>query len=319
MKYLFFLLIISVFSAQCAVKTWTTIYGSKFGSGGFGIACDSKNNMYAAGRTMAGFDKQKHTGYTDDACLSKFAPNGVIKWTKLWGSYDFDTAYDIAFDTNNNIYVAGWANGPVDGQPYLGKGDFCLTKFNSDGTQLWVKLWGSREADWCSGIVSYGNELYISGVTDGDVDNQKPTGRYDLYFVNLATNGMILSSKLWGSDKNDYTGKICSDDNENFYITGETFGSFDGQKNKAIEDAPNIFSSNDADWKWNKKGTVGKIKRKDKSIFKIKGANSQKRKIIVKISDNNFTNVFSDLNINVNFSNRQKGSISVQPDFKGKF
>ncbi len=543
MKYLLFLLIISVLSVQSTVKTWTTIYGAKFGSGGFGIACDSKNNMYAAGRTMGAFDKQKHTGYTDDACLSKFAPNGkrrwtkiwgtqdqdgcygitvdkddniivvgylsgsidgqpflgekdlfaakynsdgkriwlkiwgtesydyaknvtsddkgniyvvgttmgefpgyvntswndvcvsklnssgellwvrqfgssasdfgesiavnnnneilvcggtrgpldgqpgvgdmdlflkcystngVTKWAKLWGSYDFDVAYDIAFDTNNNIYIAGWANGPVDGQPYIGKGDFCLTKFNYEGTQLWVKLWGSSEADWCSGIVLHENKLYISGVTDGDVDGQKSIGRYDLYFAEVNTNGEIQSSKLWGSDKNDYSGKICSDNLGMFYIIGETFGSFGGQKNKAIEDAPNIFvsafeastnlnitsskgkigknkfkasffhispveyyfngsvtvtvnnvtnvfSSDDAVWKWNKKGTVGKIKRNDKSIFKIKGVNPQKRKIMVKLYDNNFTNGISDLNINVNFSNGQKGNISVQPDSKGKF
>lgn len=540
-KLILLFLFFASYNGLSVIKTWTTIYGAKFGSAGFDVSCDSKNYIYAAGRTLAGFDNQKHTGPFDDACLSKlssdgkriwtriwgtqdedgcyaaatdnndnifvagyisgsidnqpyvaeedcfiskfnsngerlwtkmfgtelydyikcitidtngniyvagttygnfgtftnqgwqdifvakFSPtseliwlkqfgsarddtvesiiwnnnnneilvcggigsfdgfvskgfldlflrcydsDGNEKWTKMWGSSGFDTAYGIAIDTNNNIFVAGWANGSVDGQTYLGEGDFCLTKFNSDGLKEWLKLWGTEQADWLRDIIFIDNKFFVAGTTIGGTSEQNPFGREDIYFAEISSNGSIISERLSGSKERDYAGKLTADSSKNIYLIGETFGSFNGQKNKAIKDAPNIFvsafnsatnlnittangkvkpgkfnakifhqipveyffngavtvavnnitnvfSSDDGEWKWNKKGTAGKIKRADKSIMKIKGANPKKRKIILKILDGDFNYITS--NLWIGFSNGQSDSTKIISDPKGKF
>ena len=69
------------------------------------------------------------------------------QWTKLVGSSGTDDITQLAIDSNNNIYIAGYTYGNLDGNTNSGGNDSFLTKFNSLGEKQWTKLVGSTGYD----------------------------------------------------------------------------------------------------------------------------------------------------------------------------
>ncbi len=126
----------------------------------YGIAVDSKGNIYLAGDKYGG----DSLGY--DMCLVKYNSSGDFQWYQLWGGIGYESGKAIAIDSSDNIYLAG-----VTTTFSEAKGDICLVKYNSGGTQLWNTTWGGDEEEVVSDIVldSSGN-VYLVGNTDLDGD-----------------------------------------------------------------------------------------------------------------------------------------------------
>ena len=119
-----------------------------------GVAVDSSDNIYAAGRADD----------TAEALLAKYNSSGTLQWQrKLTDGANYSTFYAISIDSSDNIYVAG--DGPVD----TGTRDALLAKYNTSGTLQWQRGLGkSSKYSSFTGIDfdSSGN-IYVSGA-DGD-------------------------------------------------------------------------------------------------------------------------------------------------------
>jgi outer membrane protein assembly factor BamB len=162
----------------------------------------------------------------------KYNSSGTKQWTKLLGvSGKYSEAYGIAIDTSNNIYIAGYTNGTLDGNTLAGTYDLFITKFNSSGTKQWTKLLGvSGKTTYAFGVaVDSGSNIYITGYTNGNLDGNTLTGTTDFFITMYNSSGTKQWTKQLGvSGKNTYAYGITVDSASNAYVTGYTLGGLDG-------------------------------------------------------------------------------------------
>ena len=159
-----------------------------------------------------------------------FADEGTTVWSRIWGSSDTDIGFGVCVDRDKNVYVAGWTFGTFDGQANNGSRDLCLTKYNSNGTKQWTRIWGSSDTDLGYGVSvdSVGN-IYVAGHTSGSFDGQSNNGGWDLCLTKYNSSGTKQWTRIWGSSSPDFGRSVSVDSADNIYVAGYTEGSFDGQ------------------------------------------------------------------------------------------
>ena len=132
----------------------------------FDSTVDAGGNVYVGGGTTGSLEGS--ISGTRDAWLAKLDSNGNQLWTQQFGTTEVETAWAIAND-GSNTYVVGDTSGDL-GNTNQGGRDVYLTKFDSDGNQLWSQQFGSPSFDQSFGVTTddRGN-IYVSGQTIGDV------------------------------------------------------------------------------------------------------------------------------------------------------
>ena len=222
-------------------KLWTkqlgapsaTVYGS-------GIATDPSGNAYVAGFTSQGLDGNTLVGFYD-FFLTKYDTSGTKLWTKELGvNFGFALAAAVATDASSNIFVAGSTTGNLDGVTHTGVQDAFLVKYNSSGTKQWTKLLGVvSHGTSVSGVAtdSSGN-IYIAGITDGNLDGNTLTGIKDLFLTKYDSTGAKQWTKLLGGNGVTLnTMGISLDSSGNIFLVGNSNGGVDGNTSLGITDA----------------------------------------------------------------------------------
>lgn len=141
------------------------------------VVTDADNNTYALGSfsEQFNFDGQTYSvispggGGQTDLFIAKFSPQGEPLFFKRFGGNWYDTPYDIALDSNNNIYASVALQFPTlyfeDTTFQNSLAEACIVKFDSAGnfTQL---INTSNSLLFSNGEIQIiGNSIYcISGV-----------------------------------------------------------------------------------------------------------------------------------------------------------
>ncbi|MCY7362318.1 MAG: SBBP repeat-containing protein, partial [Ignavibacteria bacterium] len=143
------------------------------------LVIDRYNNIYITGRSWGG------NATKNDYMTLKYSPSGELLWSKRfdWLVSRNDQPYSVALDSNDNVYVTGFAAGSLtnNGDESL---DMVTVKYNSSGDQLWVRSFGGSNEymDWGYSVVCdrFGN-LYVSGFTLSTtlLNNDIITVKYD--------------------------------------------------------------------------------------------------------------------------------------------
>lgn len=224
-------------------KLWTKVFAGPIPAG---IACDSIGRIYLTGYTtnMTTMDGVAVNG-TNDAFLIQFDANGNKAWTKLTGAIGKDTRSNgITTDSSGNIYLTGSTNGSIDDQIKSGGVlDLLIIKFDSSGNRVWTRQVGftgnpfavSNKTSTGMGVkVGKDQELYVTGFTNGNLDNQThsdPTSdRKNLFLTKYDFNG----TKVWTSiaGQKGYISEsysITTDPQGHPYLTGYTNGPLNGE------------------------------------------------------------------------------------------
>ena len=159
------------------LKKWTRQIGSSASDNVEDLYVDSNGNVYIAGGSKGSLDNNSNAG-SYDIFLMKFNTSGEKQWTRQWGTSAGDGAYGIDVDSFGNIYVNGSTYGDLDGNTNKGMSDLFLTKYNSSGSKQWTKQVGTTSMDWTQALSSDSSgNIYVSGVTAGDLDGNKNAGR----------------------------------------------------------------------------------------------------------------------------------------------
>lgn len=120
---------------------WIRQFGTENDDCGMVLAIDTSGNLYVAGMTSGTFPGQTSSG-AQDVFLAKFNPAGCQLWVRQFGTSRHDFGNGVAVDTWGNIYVSGFTQGGTfPGQVNLGGEDAFLAKYDSNGNQIWIRVW----------------------------------------------------------------------------------------------------------------------------------------------------------------------------------
>lgn len=233
------------------------------------IAKDDSNYVYASGYFSAGMSIGNNNvnvaivanATSKEIWHAKFNPSGSCVWAISGGEYFDDRILGMGADAQGNTVVTGtfWQtsvgmnlNGySIAGPPGTG-GDQCFVfKVSPSGTVLWGKSFASNSGDDQGMDACFANngDIYVCGFMTGNylktgtdtVAINTTTGNYEYpyWLVKMDAAGNVQWGKTFGNLPYDTSHfkyierdiAICSDENNNVYVTGgfDHTRDFDGQ------------------------------------------------------------------------------------------
>jgi len=211
---------------------WSEQWGSNQNDYGTALAIDSNNDVYLTGYTEGELSEATNAGGRD-IFLIKFNSNGNKLWTKQFGFLNDDLSNSMAIDSNDNIYISGFKNHDVDDQDYI-SGEAFLTKFNSNGVEIWNKKLNSSLFDSGTSLVVDEENIYMLGTTFGSLDSNITLGESDIFLSKYNIDGQKAWTKQFGSQYSDFGSSLAIDSYKNIWITGSM--NLDNEENSSHSD-----------------------------------------------------------------------------------
>ena len=248
---------LSRFSSS-GVLLWGTYYHATVGIAGAphlfeDIACDASGNVYAA--TGSGINSpylvtpnafQTQSNGNGDALLVKFNPSGQRLWATYYGGSATETAYGVACDNDQNVYITGQTGSLSDiatpgswqsscNNCQGGQSDGFLAKFDSSGNRIWATYFGGPSGDvlWrvkCDAddnVHAVGHTISFSDIASPGCHqpvhgNPLNPSQFDGMLIKFDSAGQRLWSTYYGGEGYDSFGDIAVKDNRRVYLAGVT-------------------------------------------------------------------------------------------------
>ena len=138
-------------------RTLNTVGQSK-GDFGYGVAVDSSDNLYVAGRS------HDPVGFYD-LFVSKWNSSGSVLWQRTLASSAVDADWGkIDVDSSDNVYVVGYSK-------LSGTMDILIAKYDTSGSIQWQRTLSGAGSELGYGLaVDSSNDFYVVGRTDSTGD-----------------------------------------------------------------------------------------------------------------------------------------------------
>ncbi len=206
---------------------YSTLYGGYSYDVIAEIDIDSKNNVWATGRSSGGFSSTtggaSYSGDYDGFIIG-VSEQGKLLHSGFIGTSNSDIAEGIAIDSKDNIYVSGHTlsrNFQVNGQfseKYFGGQDAFLVKYSPQLDRLWFTYFGGSGSDWGSNLeIDAQDNVYMSGYTNSFTLPNKISsiqngnaGGMDMYLAKFDVEGKNIWSTFYGGSNNE--GRTTTDD-----------------------------------------------------------------------------------------------------------
>lgn len=219
---------------------WAKQFGGKYVDRALRITADRHNHLYIAGEFASeGASPPLYASATfgnititchgaGDAYVAKLDTAGNVIWVKGMGGKLGNTAFGLASDADDNIFISGNVASPAHFDSLqlnfsTGGGTF-LAKYDSSGHALWVRgatgnlnvLYGgavavdSKGNSYTTSLI-YGNPAYFGSTTVvGD----------DAIIAKYNSSGVLQWAKPAGDNNDDEATNIITDASCNIYVTG---------------------------------------------------------------------------------------------------
>ncbi len=247
--------VLSLFSSYTAGQSfhradhtpkWTRAesFGGSGPDSGSAVKVDARGNRYVTGgfSLTARFGNQTLTsaGGTD-IFLAKFGSSGELRWLLRAGGPGDDVGHDIAFDREQNIYLAGSftdsatflsVNGPAKRVTGIGLTIF-LAKYDPAGKLVWVQTgtasFNGQNEGFGVAIDAATGTVFITGIAQGDTifsssDGAEHTvpgvGSWHMFLVKYDTDGNFHWGQTNEASPNSIPHKVAVDAHHNAYVTG---------------------------------------------------------------------------------------------------
>ncbi len=229
---------------SAGVRQWATYYGGTELDRSYYSDLDSEGNIYIAGQTVSttGIASNGHQntygGGSFDGFLVKFNTSGERQWGTYYGGAVYETGYDCATDSDDNIYLAGATNSPTGiaegghnnapaSTPF---NEAYLVKFNAEGQRIWGTYFGGTSFDngWgCTvdpqdNVYLAGSANSIDGIAFNAHQEENGGGMWDAFLAKFNSGGTLLWSTFYGGSATE-SGFACATDLAgNVYLTGHS-------------------------------------------------------------------------------------------------
>ncbi|MFB2970208.1 S8 family serine peptidase [Aerosakkonema sp. BLCC-F183] len=247
-------------------EIWKRVFSSEdgafvMGDGARGVGVDGAGNVYIAGSTMGSFDVLKSVQKitpNQDVFITKYDSDGNQLWVKDFGSSKHEYPWSMTVDSAGSIYMVGYTEGAFGGES-KGSDDAFVTKYDSDGNQVWLRQFGTVATDRAFGIsLDNTGNVYISGFSSGSLDGNINSGGSDSLVVKYDNSGNHLWTKQFGTTSSDNATTISIDKTGSIYLAGITKGGLDGKNNAGLNDVFITRYDSNGNRSWSDQlGTVG--------------------------------------------------------------
>ncbi len=168
---------------ETGLRLWTRQIGTSGNEGANGVAVDPANGgVLIIGYTVGDLWGQGSLGGYD-VFVARFTSGGDTEFIRQHGTPENDYG-NALFIQDNNLYIVGRTDGPLDGTPQAGGGDAFLSKWGLDGTPQWNRRWGSSAEDRLLGVTSDAPARVVGvGYTRGTMPQNTSSGDMDILVV----------------------------------------------------------------------------------------------------------------------------------------
>lgn len=194
------------------------------------LATDSQGNVWIAGDANGAYIDSQIGDY--DAWLIKLDENAAIVASLQFGTAFKDFVSAVTTDSGDNLLVTGRFLNDSSGRD----SDVWLAKFDSSGTQLWRRQFGTTKYDSPAGVATDSSDnVYVAGSTDGPLAGAL-RGPRDAFLIKFDSAGNKLWRQQIGTVDVDEGQAVTTDGEGNVYLAGTTVGNIAGT-NKGPTDA----------------------------------------------------------------------------------
>ena len=180
------------------INVWTKQLGSESNDHSGIVTIDNKGNIYQAGTlNWIPASNKVHKRF-----LKKYNNTGTLLWSKEFLTLGYIHA--ISVDDNGTVYLAA---SEVTERTYERHGytynvyAALAMAINADGETIWRKVLdnGAVSTDSVQSIfINTEDEILIAGTTSGAFDGYQNSGKSDLFFAKLSTDGTVQWIKQFG-------------------------------------------------------------------------------------------------------------------------
>ena len=159
-----------------------------------------------------------------NAFIMKHTFEGNLSWyIPLGASLLPDEAIKVLTSPTGGIYVVGVTAGAFEINGSKGYTDIFLARFENNGSQSWVKQFGTAGRDFPNdAVIDRNGDIYIAAVTDGNLSNELdsstvPSDRYNSnyspFILKFNKDGLRHQNQIIYPEKSSYYyGSYGSDD-----------------------------------------------------------------------------------------------------------
>ncbi len=213
---------------------WATKAGGTREDRGRGIVLDGTGNLFITGTITqsATFNTTNvSVAGVNSLFVAKYDTNGVFQWVRASGGCcDTTRGNAISVDNSGNVYIAGYfmANTTIGGNSLtsFGAADIFVTKYDSNGNNLWVRQAGGPYEDMAYSCAydKIKDQLYVTGQIDdhgyfGSI-YVGAAGNRDVFVASYDPNGNEIFARPGGGNQRDAGQSITYDTLGNIYCAG---------------------------------------------------------------------------------------------------
>ncbi len=219
---------------------WTSQFGTSAKDVANSVAVDGSGNVYVVGDTLGTFNGQTGTSPgISDAFVRKYDSAGNVLWTQQVGTTNGEAEHGngVTVDGSGNVYVVGDTTGALSGQANVGANDAWVRKYDSDGSVLWTRQFGTGTGDGAASVsVDGSGNVYVAGTTWGNLAGQGNAGGNDAFVRKYDSAGTALWTRLVGTANTDVGDTVLVDGSGNAYLVGLVSAALPGQTSAGAQD-----------------------------------------------------------------------------------
>lgn len=219
------------------ILLWIKTTGFAAGqSQGTGITIGKNDYLYITGYFYDSLALDKiilTSSGNEDVFLAKYDLEGDLQWAVSGGGPGYNLSRSLSTDKiSGNIYIAGSFSGTAHfgGKEIKSKGgdDIFLISYNSSGSVVWAKNFGSVKDDAGFGVTcSNSGDVVLTGTFSdtADIGGKKliAKGRTDIFIAKYSSEGDLRWAEQAGDTTYGDKPAVVMDEAENVYVTGRFY------------------------------------------------------------------------------------------------
>ena len=216
---------VRAYDADGALR-WTRQFGTSALDLASGVAVDPMGRVYVAGITSGALEGVNAGG--QDAFVRSYDADGVLRWTRQFGTSSSEFFSCVAVDTAGRVYVSGSTPDALEG-PSFGQSDAFLRSFDADGAVRWTRQFGTTLTDVASCVaVDAEGHPYVVGYTNGAFPGEVSSGGSDAFVRSFDADGNVRWTRQFGSPSNDQAAGVAVDGAGRVVVVGYADGVLEG-------------------------------------------------------------------------------------------